>query len=151
MPTKAPQLPNPQQQYDPAYVRRLLDILRIYFASIDSNPALQSVFANFSYFDTDKVLTAGLVKTDVLDGSVLASASTITLLDTTNFPPSGGAYILDGTDSDKIQYTGKTSTTLTGVTGVANPHASGKLIVASARTGDLFADPLNEYTVKIIP
>lgn len=151
MPTKAPQLPNPPAQYDPEYVKRLLDILRTYFNTIDNDPLIQSVYANFSYFDTQKVLTLGLVKSNTLNGAVLAAANTITLVSTSNFPPSGGAYILDGADSDKIQYTGKTSTTLTGVTGVVNPHDSGKLVVASAKTGDLFADPLNEYTLKVIP
>lgn len=151
MPTKAPILPDPPATYDPEYHRRLLGILRQYFKTLDDNDEIHGVYINFSYFDTNRTLVRGLVKSSTLDGAVLAAANTITLVSTENFSASGNAYILDGNISDKIQYTGKTSTTLTGVTGVANGHSSGKLVVASARTGDVFADPLNEYTLKIIP
>lgn len=151
MTTKAPTLPDAPPQYDPAYQQRLLSILRQYFNSIDRNDTIQGVFINFSYYDTNQTLVRGLVKSDSLNGSILAGANTITLVDTSNFLSSGNAYILDAAISDKIQYTGKTATTLTGVTGISNNHASGKLVVASARTGDVFADPLNEYTLKMIP
>lgn len=151
MPTKAPNLPTPPSQYDAAYQRRLLNILAQYFNTLDNDNVKQAAFINFSYYNTSKVLTRGLVPTDALNGAVLAAATSITVNSTDNFESSGDAYILDGNISDKIQYTGKTATTLTGVTGIANGHGSGKLVVASAKTGDVFADHLNEYTLKIIP
>jgi hypothetical protein len=131
-------------------MNRLIRSLVLYFNQLDNPGLIQGSQANFSYVD-DGLIVVGLVKSNTLNGAVLAAAVTIDLVDSANFPISGTAYILDGAISDKIQYTGKSTNTLTGVTGVVNGHSGGQLVVASARTGDVFIDTLNENTLKIIP
>ena len=147
---KAPQLPDPPKDYSRDYLVRLLRSLAIYFNQIDNPGPLQATTINFSSLSNGTAV-AGLVTTSTLNGALLVGATSVTLADASGFAASGDAYILDGATSDKIKYTGKSTNTLTGVTGVANVHLSGKLVVASARTGDVFADQLNEYTLKMIP
>lgn len=148
--SKAPNIGAPPAQYSQEYMNRLVHTLTQYFNTIDNPGPIQATAANFSYFD-GAAFVLGLVKTDLLDGALSGGETSVVLSDTTYFPTAGTAYILDGTDSDKITYTAKTATTLTGVTGVANAHLVGIVVVASARRGDVFADPLNENTLKIIP
>jgi len=148
--SKAPNLGKPPKEYSPEYMNGLVNALTQYFRTVDNPGPIQATTANFSYYD-GSAFVLGLVKTDTLDGALLGSDTTVILNSTTNFASSGTAYILDGANSDKIAYTGKTATDLTGVTGVVNAHLTGSLVVASARRGDVFADSLNENTLKIIP
>lgn len=147
---KAPHIPDAPLQYDRVYMNKVIRMLTSYFAQLDNPGLVRGSLANFSYV-SENTIVIGLVKTDTLDGAVLAAAATVDIVDATNFPDSGYAYIVDGNISDKIQYTGKSTNTLTGVTGLVNGHSSGKLIVASGATGDVFVDTLNENTLKIIP
>lgn len=147
---KSPNLPKAPDEYSSIYMDQLMQILTAYFRSIDNPGHLQAVTANFSYLD-GTILTRGLVKVGVLNAPISTGAIIVPLVDTTNFPNSGTAFIVDGPTSDRIQYTAKTATQLQGVTGVTNAHGANKLVVASGRTGDVFADPLTEYTLKIIP
>ena len=61
-----------------------------------------------------------------LNGAVAVSATSVILTDATNFPSSGRAFLQD----DIISYTGKSSNTLTGVTGVNVAHDSGENVRA---------------------
>lgn len=60
-----------------------------------------------------------------LDGSVSSGATTLTVVSTDNFPSSGVLEV----DGLKLEYTGKTATTFTGVTGVIRDIATSLTIV----------------------
>jgi hypothetical protein len=64
-----------------------------------------------------------------LNGAILASATTIDLVDAIDFGSTGSGYI----EGDSFSWTGKTSNQLTGVTGVTSGHASG-VIAYDARS-----------------
>lgn len=147
---KTPHFPQAPATYSSLFMNRFIDTLTKHLNQINNPGPIQATKANFSYFD-GSAFVLGLEPTDTLNGGILAGATTVVLNDATSFAESGSAYILDGVNSDKIAYTGRTATNLTGVTGVVNAHSSGLVVVASARRGDVFADPLNENTLKIIP
>lgn len=79
-----------------------------------------------------------------LTASAAAAATTLQVKDTTDFPASGTAFIMDATnDRDTITYTGKTATSLTGCSGVL-AHGVGatiiprtKAMVIDARTNEM--------------
>jgi hypothetical protein len=151
--SKAPNLGDPPLQYSQSYMSRLLRTLTQYFNTLDNPGHVQGSTANFSYYNGNEFIR-GLVKTGTLSGSTGAGATSILLVDASMFPTSGTAYILDtsqGSASDKIVYTGKSGNTLTGVSGTTTTHRQGLLIVASARTGEVFADETNGYALHIIP
>ena len=78
----------------------------------------------------------GRTFTSTLDGAVTAGDNTIDVIDASNFPSAGYAFIKDGlSNSETIQYTGKTENQLTGVTrgefySTDRNHASGKEIIS---------------------
>jgi len=59
-------------------------------------------------------------------GAISSSATTITVGSTTGFPSSGTA----GIESDKFSYTGKSTTTFTGVTGLTASHDSATTVTS---------------------
>lgn len=59
-----------------------------------------------------------------LTGDVTTVSTVLPVNDTTNYPTSGAVYI----EQDIILYTGKTSTTLTGCTGIGINHSSGQVV-----------------------
>ena len=65
---------------------------------------------------------ATLIVTNELNGALSGGESTVTVLDTTGFDSSGTAYLnaggTSGNTDDAFTYTGKTSTTFTGCSGV---------------------------------
>lgn len=63
-----------------------------------------------------------VMTTTTLNGNITTSSTSIVLTDATNFATSGTIEI----DGDLITYTGKSTNTLTGVTGIAASHASGQ-------------------------
>lgn len=68
-----------------------------------------------------------------LDGNITIDASSVVLTDASDFPTAGYAFIKDGFVGEVIQWTGKTSNTLTGVTRgedntTATAHTSGKIV-----------------------
>ena len=58
----------------------------------------------------------GKTATSTLDGAVLIGATTIDVVDATDFPSAGQATILSGNKAECIEYSGKTVNQLTGVT-----------------------------------
>lgn len=74
-----------------------------------------------------------------LTGAALSGASTLNVADTSSFPSSSSAlYVDDGSVRvPNVAYTGKTATTLTGVTGLSSSVASGAALWVEAST---FAD-----------
>lgn len=62
--------------------------------------------------------------TTTLNGAVAIGATSIVLTDATNFDTAGRIEV----NGDVINYTGKSSNTLTGVTGVEKAHASGDTV-----------------------
>jgi len=82
--------------------------------------------------------------TTTLNGSVSAGATTITVTSTNGFPSSG----VFGVESNKITYTGKTSTSFTGCTG-AVAHATGKVVTSFVIEYSLDAEG-NEPTYSVL-
>jgi hypothetical protein len=148
--SKAPQLPKAPPEYDQKYMNQLIQALDAYFKTLDNPGPLQASSANFSYVE-DGQIVRGLAKTTTLSATVSAGTTVLPLSDTSEFSDSGYAIISDGIKTERIQYTGKDSAQLTGVTGVISNHTSGRLVVASGRIGEVVADPLNDFVLKIIP
>lgn len=63
-----------------------------------------------------------------LDGAVLQNATTIDLTDASDFDSSGAIVIRNGDQFDIVEYTGKTSNQLTGVTGVNYDHSDAETV-----------------------
>ncbi len=64
-----------------------------------------------------------------LDGAITTSSTTIDLVDATNFPDSGRIWIKTTNGSiDYIDYTGKSTNQLTGVTNIGIPHADSEKV-----------------------
>lgn len=88
-----------------------------------------------------------MTKGSYLITTCLAADTTLYLKDTVDFASSGTAFIIDSAnDHDTITYTGKTSTTLTGVTGVlAHTVSSTNIpVVIPAIKSIVIADVTNE-------
>ena len=96
--------------------------------------------ANIASLNADKI-TAGAIRginvnasSHTTKGSYLTSATsggdtTVNVKDTTDFPSSGTAVVFDTTnDRDSFTFTGKTSTTLTGCSGVLSHNNSATVI-----------------------
>jgi hypothetical protein len=81
--------------------------------------------------DTRLIPTTELSEDINLSGLVSNSfPTTINVLDTTGFDTSGTAYVWDGLDSyDIFSYTGLTSTSFTGVSGLSDSHSDGDKVV----------------------
>lgn len=144
----------------------MLKILRLYFTTLDNPSEQRCAGLNISKVKPNlstgrQEFTLGTVPTTTTNASVAIGDTSITLVTTDEFPSSGFAYIAEYTgagvnNSDKIRYTGKTATTLTGIPAsgaysITKIHASGTLVVASATTGDVYANPLQQYALCIIP
>lgn len=86
-------------------------------------------------------------KGSYLTASCSASDGTLYLKDTTDFPSSGSGWIIDSTnDRDAFSWTGKTSTTLTGCSGVLahTVSANNVPVVVPAIKAMVIADVVNE-------
>ena len=67
--------------------------------------------------------------TTTLDGAVATTDTTITVDSTTGFSSSGYIYIYtSGQKMDRVAYTGTTSTTFTGCTGITVAHSDGDVV-----------------------
>ena len=107
-----PALPQAREEYDRAYQDQLNNVLRLYFNRLqdiinrlDTNATtsvLQVPYGSF-FQDGASFLTANMTN---------VSTTPIQVVSTTGFTPSGGLLIED----ELILYTGKTSTTFTGIT-----------------------------------
>jgi hypothetical protein len=108
-------LPNPPAQFDAQYVRQMIRVLEIYFDQLDawnlqvynaltSNNGGQIVFPYFSGYQNGNTALTGNI-TNV-------STTPIPVTSTTGFESSGFIII----ENEIIQYTGKTTTTFTGIT-----------------------------------
>lgn len=126
-PPKAPNLPIAPVEYDQRYIDQLTNALRLYFAQIDNfDSGLLAVngggllkFPSGAFHqDGDTTLTGAMTN---------VSTTAIQVVSTTGFPAAGYLLIED----EIVQYTGKTTTTFTGITrGVKastnKAHAIGK-------------------------
>ena len=103
---------------------------------------------NVLYFKIKDEIVRGTSKTSAtftvdnsastLNGAVAKGASSIVVTSASSFESSGIGYIDDGAGTiTEIKWTGKSSNTLTGVTGVINAHSSGDIIVNSKGRGAL--------------
>jgi len=69
-------------------------------------------------------------------GSLSGGETTINVVSTTGFPTSGSLKIDEGLAvAETVTYSGKTSTSFTGVSAVANAHASGACVTWTASPG----------------
>lgn len=81
-----------------------------------------------------------------LNGNVSAGATSITVYDTTNFGDSGTGYI----DGDAFAWTGKTATTLTGVTGIL-AHSDGDVVWQDSDLGTPTYYTILDGTGRLFP
>lgn len=108
---QAPALPYAPVQYEQRYVDQLNNILRLYFNQIDTLirqlklSTSNTVALPFGAFHQDGVTTLSANMTNV-------STTAIQVASTANFLSAGTLLI----ESEFIKYTGKTSTTFTGIT-----------------------------------
>jgi hypothetical protein len=73
-----------------------------------------------------------ITKGSYLTSAAAAAATTLNVKNTADFPSSGSGWIIDSTnDRDAISWTGKTSTTLTGCSGVL-AHNNGATIIPAS-------------------
>ena len=127
-----PNLGNPPPEYQASFFSRMLRDLTLYLDSISrTGPVLAT-----------SIRATGLTGASTLSGAITDTDTAITLANADKFPAFGSGTIV----LERIQWTGKTGNTLTGVTrgaygSTAVSHSSGTVIVASATSGDLYADP----------
>lgn len=112
IPPKAPRLPVAPLEYDKVMLDEENNILRLYFNTIDNfgqslNSSIGGAFLQFPYGafhqDGNTTLTANMTN---------VSTTAIQVVSTAGFVPVGALLI----GSELILYTGKTSTTFTGIT-----------------------------------
>lgn len=113
IPPKSPNLPIAPVNYDQRYVDQLTNALRLYFAQIDnfSQPFASNTGGAFLKFPNGAFHQDGYttLATTIPNGT---STSAIVVASTTGFLDAGTLLI----DDELISYTGKTSTTFTGIT-----------------------------------
>ena len=135
-PTVAPRLPAAPGQYDARFIEQYSNILRLYFNQLDNLLAaiLSSTGGDYLAFPYGAFHQNG--NTTLSSGITNVSTTPISVASTTGFPSSGWILI----ESEIIAYTGKTSTTFTGITrGVFGTtqaaHTAGALITEVQGTG----------------
>lgn len=132
MKISAPVLPLPRDNYERGWFDQYNRILSLFFQRLVEPGTVQA---------TELYLTA-LPGTSTLAVTVSATATSFTLHNATNFPIAGSGTI----EQEKFSWTGKTGNTLTGVTrGIvgttAAPHNANHIVIASAASGIVYADP----------
>ena len=152
IPTKAPALPLPPVSYDQRYVDQLLSILRLYFNTLDNftQPLSTTQGGGYLYFPNGAFHQDGA--TALTSSMTSGSTTAIQVTSTALFPTAGNLRI----GSEFIAYTGKTSTTFTGITrgvygttgashavGVAVTEALG---VASSSTAKTIPFTVTDYS-----
>lgn len=111
-PPKAPNLPIGPVEYDQRYQDQLLNVLRLYFNTID-NFSQQFVAETGGAYLKFPYLSAYQDGYTTLSANMTNNSTTpIQVASTTEFESAG--YLLIG--DELVQYTGKTSTTFTGIT-----------------------------------
>lgn len=115
-----PRLPDATRMYDPAYIDQLNNVLRLYFNRLTGllnqletiSDAAQLQLPNGAFYqDGHTTLTANIGN---------GTTTPIPVVSTAGFLPAGGLIV----ENEIIQYTGKTSTTFTGITRGANGTSS---------------------------
>ena len=141
IPSKAPNLPIAPTEYSQQYIDQLLNVLRLYFNTIDnfSQPFTSSTGGGYLKFPNGAFHQDGYTTlTNAIPNS--SSTANIVVASTAGFAATGSILI----EEEVIKYTGKTDTTFTGITRGAygssgSSHAAGVYVteaqgVASAST-----------------
>lgn len=137
-----PNLPLPPAEYSKEYMQRLTRDIELYFLQLASPTGLMGTTLRLT----------NLTGASTLVGAILAGDTSIDLVDATKFPDTGSGTI---DQTEKFSWTGKTGSTLTGVTrGIlgttATGHAGGSVVVASAVPGMVYADPTNNALYVVV-
>ena len=152
IPSKAPALPLPPVEYDQRYVDQLLNVLRLYFNTLDNftQPLSSGTGGSFIQFPNGAFHQDGA--TDLTGSMTNTSTTPIQVTSTADFSSAGTLRI----GSEFISYTGKTSTTFTGITrhvygSSSNTHAIGDAVtevlgVASASTARIIPFTATDYS-----
>lgn len=135
-PVVAPRLPAAPTQYDARFIEQYSNILRLYFNQLDNLLAaiLSATGGDFLAFPYGAFHQNG--STTLSANITNVSTTPISVASTSGFPSSGWILI----ESELIAYTGKTSTTFTGITrgvlGTTNvAHTAGVAITEAQGTG----------------
>lgn len=138
---RPPVLPLAPRTYEPAYLDQLARTISLYLENISQ---VQPVVA------TTLQLNA-LVGASTLNANIGAGDTSLTLLDATNFPTSGSGTI----NAEKFSWDGKTGNTLNnltrGIVGTtAAAHLAGDVVIASAVSGTVYAEPMTNALYVVI-
>ncbi|MEW6214103.1 MAG: hypothetical protein AB1478_02695 [Nitrospirota bacterium] len=102
-----------------------------------------AVGGNTQIRGTNVIASTHTTKGTHLTSSLAGGETTINVKDTSDFPASGSGWIIDTTnDRDEFSYTGKTATTLTGVSEVL-AHNNGAIVIPKTKA-ILINDSQNE-------
>lgn len=127
-----PKLPLATPEYDRATMDRLIRSIEQYFEAISRPSAVTA----------PRLRLTDLVGSDTLSAGLNAGDTSLTLHDASRFSVSGTGTV----GEEKFSWSGKSGNTLTGlVRGIAGTtavtHSSGRVVVASALAGTVYADP----------
>ena len=155
-------MPQPPDQYDRAYFNQLIQVIVSHLNILNTPGPVQCTKVNASKINfTNNSIRLGLEFSTNNSSNVSVGATSIAVNDTADFSATGGyGTITDFTHFNKFTYTGKT--TVSGPGSITGIPASGTysitrtynkdhVVTAAAKTGDFYYNPLQGYTVYVIP
>lgn len=152
-----PRLPLPPGDYSAAYFNQLLRALDAFFTRLTTpGPLYCTEISAIRVDPSTGSRTLGLVPSANLTATVAVAATSVTVDSAAQFPANGTALLCKAGGFDRITYTGKTATTLTGIPAsgigsIANTYAIGAVVAASAVTGRVYCNKAAAYSLHIIP
>jgi hypothetical protein len=136
-----PKLPLAPEEYDRAVMDRMIRSIEQFFEAL----------ARPSSVTATTLRLTDLVGSSTFTSGVSASDTSLTLADASIFPTTGSGTIA----AEKFSWSGKSVNTLTGLTrGIAGTtavtHSSGRVVIASALSGTVYADP-STHALYVVP
>lgn len=136
-----PKLPLAPNVYDRVTMDRLIRSIEQFFEVLSRPGAVTATTLRL----TD------LVGASTLNAGISAVDTSLTLVDATNFPTEGAGTVND----EKFSWSGKTGNTLNNLTrGIAGTtaaaHLAGDVVVASAVSGSVYAEPTTNALYVVV-
>jgi hypothetical protein len=152
-----PRLPLPPGDYSVAYFNQLLRALDVFFTQLTTpGPFYCTEISAVRIDPITGARTLGLVPSANLTATASPADTSITVDSAAQFPAKGTALLCKAGAFDRITYTGKTATTLTGIPAsgigsIANTYHHSDVVAASAVTGRVYCNKAAEYSLHIVP
>lgn len=139
--TSPPKLPLAPATYDRSVMDRMIRSIEQYLEVLSRPRATTAT----------SLRVTDLVGASTLNAGILAGATSLTLVDATNFPTSGEGTV----NAEKFSWSGKTGNTLNnlvrGIVGTtAASHLAGDVVIASAVRGSVYADPTTNALYVVV-